>query len=79
VKEIGQQTACLGPCVGSGKRWFGSFIAAFTFVKGPQIDAQLLKLNQKDKMDVKIHVIRRLTESHIDALYEAMEERMLNA
>ena len=28
-------------------------------------------------MDVKIHVMRRLTESHIDALYEAMEERML--
>ena len=28
-------------------------------------------------MDVKIPVRRRLTESHIDALYEAMEERML--
>ena len=28
-------------------------------------------------MDVKINVMRRLTESHIDALYEAMEERML--
>ena len=63
--------------VGSGKPWFGSFIAAFTSVKGPQIDAQFLNLNQKDKMDVKIRVMRRLTESHIDALYEAMEERML--
>ena len=28
-------------------------------------------------MDVKIRVMRRLTESHIDALYEAMEERMM--
>ena len=28
-------------------------------------------------MDVKIRVIRRITESHIDALYEAMEERIL--
>ena len=28
-------------------------------------------------MDVKIRVMRRLSESHIDALYEAMEERML--
>ena len=28
-------------------------------------------------MGVKIRVMRRLTESHIDALHEAMEERML--
>ena len=27
-------------------------------------------------MDVKIRVMRRLTESHIDALYEAMDELM---
>ena len=28
-------------------------------------------------MDVKINVMRRLTESHIDALFEAIDERML--
>ena len=28
-------------------------------------------------MDVKISVMRRLTESHIDALFEAIDERML--
>ena len=36
----------------------------------------LLNLNQMDKMEVKKDVTKELTESHIDALYEAMDELM---
>ena len=44
----------------------------WTYIPYPHL---IFNLNQKDKMEVKF--MRRLTESHIDALYEAMEERMM--
>ena len=44
----------------------------WTYIPYPHL---ILNLNQQDKMEVKF--MRCLTESHIDALYEAMEERMM--
>ena len=35
----------------------------------------IFNLNQQDKMEVKF--MRRINENHIDTLYEAMEERMI--
>ena len=32
--------------------------------------------NQMDKMEIKKDITKELTESHIDALYEAMDELM---
>ena len=43
----------------------------WTYIPYPHL---IFNLNQQDKMEVKF--MRRLNESHIDALYEAMEERM---
>ena len=43
----------------------------WTYIPYPHL---IFNLNQYDKMEVKF--MRRLNESHIDALYEAMEERM---
>ena len=45
-----------------------------TYIPYPHLT--LLNLNQMDKMEVKKDVTKELTESHIDALYEAMDELM---
>ena len=46
----------------------------WTYILYPHLT--LLNLNQMDKMEVKKDVTKELTESHIDALYEAMDELM---
>ena len=46
----------------------------WTYIPYPHLT--LLNLNQMDKMEVKKDVTKELTESHIDALYEAMDELM---
>ena len=46
----------------------------WTYILYPHLT--LLNLNQMYKMEVKKDVTKELTESHIDALYEAMDELM---
>ena len=44
----------------------------WTYIPYPHIT--LLNLNQMDKMEEKKDVTKELTDSHNDALYEAMDE-----
>ena len=46
----------------------------WTYILYPHLT--LFNFNQMDKMEIKKDITKELTESHIDALYEAMDELM---
>ena len=46
----------------------------WTYIPYPHLT--LFNFNQMDKMEIKKYITKELTESHIDALYEAMDELM---